>query len=111
MDVIGRIDEMLMTKGITGHKMTRDLGLSSGVYSQWMSSHSSPSKRTLLKIAEYFGVTYDNLISGNLEKEKTPTQGEGLTGLDQELIRTILSLSESEKASLYAFLSTHKREV
>ena len=111
MGVLDNINKLLIKNDITGSKMCGDIGLSSGVYSQWMSGHSSPSKRTLLKIAEYFGVTYDNLISGNLEKEKTPTQGEGLTGLDQELIRTILSLSESEKASLYAFLSTHKRDV
>ena len=111
MGVLDNINKLLIKNGITGSKMCGDIGLSSGVYSQWKSGHSSPSKKTLHNIAEYFGITYDDLISGNLEKEKTPAQtSESLSGLDQELIRVILSLSDAEKASLYAFLSTHKRE-
>lgn len=112
MTTMDKINKLLRKRGIYGYQLTDLLGLSRGVYSQWNTGLSKPSQKNLRRIAEYFGVPYESLLPDDEEeKEKTPTQGEGLTGLDQELIRTILSLSESEKASLYAFLSTHKREV
>jgi transcriptional regulator with XRE-family HTH domain len=110
VDEISRIDQILKKRGISGYKMTKDLGLSSGIYSQWVTKKTKPSLRTLRMIAEYLDVSVEYLLTGE-EKEKTPAQtSESLSGLDQELIRVILSLSDAEKASLYAFLSTHKRE-
>ena len=59
---------------------------------------SIPRKATLKKIADYFSVTIDNLLSDN---EKTaPLAGAGMTKAQQELIKLISSLSDQEIAVL-----------
>ena len=111
MNTLDKINNLLVRTKTSGSRMCKDIGLSSGLYSQWVNGRSAPSRRTIKAIADYFNVPYETLLPDDEEKEKAPSQNEtGLTGLDQELVRTILSLSEAEKASLYAFLSTHKRE-
>lgn len=109
MDTMDKINKLLFERKLAGYKLCEAIGLSSGVYSQWNTGRTAPSKRNLQLIADYFGVAYENLLPDE-EKEKTPAQpSEGLSGLDQELIRSILSLSDAEKASLYAFLSSHNK--
>lgn len=111
MTTMDKINKLLKQKGLYGYQLTSALGLSRGVFSQWNSGITKPSQKNLRRIADYFNVPYETLLPDDEEKEKAPSQNEtGLTGLDRELVRTILSLSEAEKASLYTFLSTHKRE-
>ena len=58
---------------------------------------SIPRKATLKKIADYFSVTIDNLLSDN---EKTaPLAGAGMTKAQQELIKLISSLSDQRELS------------
>ena len=111
MTTMDKINKLLTKRGLRGYQLCDGIGLSRGVFSQWNTGLTNPSLASLHKIADYFNVPYETLLPDDEEKEKAPSQNEtGLTGLDQELVRTILSLSEAEKASLYAFLSTHKRE-
>ena len=110
MTTLDKINKLLSECKKSGSRMCKELGLSSGVYSQWVSGRSTPSRHTLLLIANYFGVPYTDLLPDDETNEKTPApQSEGLSGLDQDLVKAILSLSESEKVSLYAFLTNHKR--
>lgn len=122
MTTMDKINKLLIKHNMRGYQLTDAIGLSRGMYSLWNTGKCGISYWNLHKIAQYFNVTYESLLPDpsddemdemleEMEKEKTPAQSnEGLSGLDQELIKTILSLSEAEKASLYAFLSTHKRE-
>lgn len=104
-----KINRLLKKNRIAGYRLVTDIGLTKGVYSQWNTGISQPSRDNLQKVADYFGVAYEDLLPDE-EKEKTPAQpSEGLSGLDQELIRSILSLSDAEKASLYAFLSSRNK--
>jgi len=110
MTTMDKINKLLKRRGMYGYQLTDALGLSRGVYSQWNSGVSKPSHRNLHRIADYFGVPYIDLLPDDETNEKTPApQSEGLSGLDQDLVKAILSLSESEKVSLYAFLTNHKR--
>ena len=110
MDTMSKINKLLFERRIAGYKLCEAIGLSRGVYSQWNTGKTSPSKRNLQLIADYFGVDYNDLLPDDETNEKTPApQSEGLSGLDQDLVKAILSLSESEKVSLYAFLTNHKR--
>lgn len=108
MTTMDKINKHLRIKGMRGYQLTDALGLSRGMYSLWNTGKSGISAHNLRRIADYFGVAYEDLLPDEEQKEKTPAQpSEGLSGLDQELIKAILSLSDAEKASLYAFLSSH----
>lgn len=62
MNTIERINKLLETNGVSAAKMMRDLGFSSGLYSQWKSQKQKPSIDKLSKIADYFNVTTDYLL-------------------------------------------------
>ena len=61
MEIIDRIEELLEEKGISGAKMSRDLGFSNAVYSQWRSGKQRPSLEKIKKMADYFEVSTDYL--------------------------------------------------
>lgn len=46
------------------------IGLSRTMYSKW-NDESVPRKVTLIKIADYFGVTPESLLAENEQKKKT----------------------------------------
>lgn len=68
MDIVDRIDQLLADKGVSAARMCRELGFSSGLYSQWRKRSQNPSADKLKKIAGYFNVTMDYLMSGAQEE-------------------------------------------
>lgn len=61
-----------------------DMGFSNSITTKWKKTGATPDGVTLAKIAEYFGITVDELLG----KEKQPADGE---------------LSDEEKAMLDLF--------
>ena len=61
-----------------------DMGFSNSIKTKWKKTGATPDGVTLAKIAEYFGITVDELLG----KEKQPADGE---------------LSDDEKAMLDLF--------
>ena len=77
MYIIDKINALLAEHGKTGSDLTRALGLSNGVYSQWNTKTTQPSRRNLKRIADYFGVpvSYFTDESNPIERT-TPHEGE-----------------------------------
>lgn len=67
MNTFERIAKLLDENGISGAKMSRDLGFSSGLFSQWKKGTQEPSLEKAHKMAEYFGVSVDYLV-GNVNE-------------------------------------------
>lgn len=67
MTTFERIELKLAEKGIKPSTMSKELGFSSGLFSQWKSGAQEPSAKSLEKIAKYFNVSIDYL-KGNNEK-------------------------------------------
>jgi len=91
MTIIERISNLLSQNQITVSKMMKDLGFSSGLFSQWKSGMQKPSNDKLLKIAEYFGVSTDYLLTG---KEGASNN---IVLDDDRLIEIYNSLDDGEK--------------
>ena len=75
-------------KNTTPTAVVSELGISRGSVTGWKKG-SVPNDGTLLKLADYFGVSVDYLL-GNEEKEKVPS--ELPTGLDEKDIKIISKL-------------------
>lgn len=100
MRVIDRINLELAKKGLNGADLSRAIGVSSGVYSQWCNGTTNPSKKNLAKIADFLKVTVNYLLSGE-EKTATP-KGSGMSEKDVKLLEWFRSLPpETQKAILY----------
>lgn len=63
MDTIDKINYFLVKQGKTGADLSRALGLSNSVYSQWNTKKNKPAKAKIAAIAEYLGVSVDDLIA------------------------------------------------
>lgn len=62
MDIIEKIILLLNVREISVAKMMKELGFSSGLFSQWKSGKQKPSAEKICKIAEYLNVSTDYLL-------------------------------------------------
>lgn len=65
-----KIQEICDSKGITVSGLEKDLGFSNSTIRKW--KNSSPSIENLKKVADYFGITVDELISGEKARRTVP---------------------------------------
>lgn len=92
-------------KGEAPSYVCRQVGITPATYSLWTDT-SVPRKATLMRIADYFGVTTDQLLTDDApavkpdlhhfaEKEKEPT-----VTVDPELLSLIDDMTEEELADM-----------
>ena len=62
--MIERILQLIKDRGITAYKMTTDIGISKSKVTEWKKGIHKPSTEAIIKIADYFGVTCDYLLTG-----------------------------------------------
>jgi transcriptional regulator with XRE-family HTH domain len=81
-------EQLLQKHGVTPYKVAKEAGVTQTALSNWKSGRSTPSSKTLQKVADYFGVTVDYLMTGRAEaKEKAPE----LTARDERDIKKDLN--------------------
>lgn len=85
--------------------VAQELGISKGTVASWKRRGNDPTDAYLAKIANYFGVSVDEL-RGDTENEKKPTaQGDGLiSGLPQD-VQEIISLCQENPQLASALLN------
>lgn len=110
MRTIDKINYYLRIIGKNGADLSRALGLSNSIYSQWNTGKSKPSPQKLPAIAEFLGVSVEDILPDDEEalqkakKESAPdpktegvkkapaTEGEDYTELQTAGIQFVLSL-------------------
>lgn len=60
-------EQLLQKYGVTPYKVAKEAGVTQTALSNWKVGRSTPSAKTLQKIADYFGVTVDYLMTGKEE--------------------------------------------
>ena len=66
-------------KGVSPKKATEDIGLSNSITTKWKKTGATPKGDTLQRIADYFGVTTDYLLTGEDTKKSARPYREGQT--------------------------------
>ena len=66
-------EQLLQKYGLSAYKVSKETGITQSTLSDWKRGRSTPKTENMKKIADYFGVTVDYLMTGkdNL-KEKAP---------------------------------------
>ena len=86
--------------------VAKELNLSSGSITAWKNG-VKPRLTTLSKIADYFNITIEDLTDG--EKEKAaPIYGNGLSEIQQKMIKWVMNATPEQLQSLYDFLQKTK---
>ena len=66
-----KIFEKLMEEyNVTAYKVSKETGIATSTLSDWKKGRSTPKQDKLQKIADYFNVTIDYLLTGNNPEKK-----------------------------------------
>lgn len=96
MDAIDKINFYLSKKGKNGADLSRALGLSNSIYSQWNTRKTKPSNVRLPAIAEYLGVSVEDIMPDDVD---APAASQGAKKAPDPEIEGV---SEAKKALLDA---------
>lgn len=83
-------------KGVKDADVVRETGITKSTFSDWKSGRSKPKNEKLQKIADYFGVTVDYLMTGKEPEEQSEPI---LTAKDQRDIQQILDQTREQLMS------------
>ena len=73
-------------KSISCKRAAIEIGLSNSTPTKWKQTGATPNGETLNKIADYFSVTTDYLLTGEQKEKPSAENGEGLEYSDMELL-------------------------
>ena len=112
MDTIDKINYYLVKQGKTGADLSRALGLSNSVYSQWNTGKTKPKKSKLMAIAEYLGVSVEDIMPDGYDapavstgaKKKRPADGETLISDLPEEVQELIQLCLKTPSLVPAFV-------
>lgn len=66
-------EQLLQKNGVTAYKVSKETGVTQSTLSDWKRGRSTPKSDNMKKIADYFGVSVDYLMTGKDEpKQKAP---------------------------------------
>ena len=74
MQFSSRFKQLCKENGVTQKQALAEMGLHRNAAQRW--AEGSPSTEALLKIAEYFGITTDEVLGVDNKKTPTPAKGE-----------------------------------
>lgn len=83
-------EQLLQRNGISAYRVAKEAGVTQTALSNWKNGRNTPSAPTLQKIADYFGVSIDYLMTGRETEEKEPQ----LKPKDERDIKNILANTE-----------------
>ena len=74
MQFSSRFKQLCKENGVTQKQALADMGMGRNAAQSWI--NGSPSLETLQRIAEYFGITTDEVLGVDNKKTPTPAKGE-----------------------------------
>ena len=98
-------EQLIQKHGVTSYKVAKEAGVTQTALSNWKAGRSTPTTKTLQKIADYFGVTVDYLISGKNDSSEESGETE-LTTRDErdiakDLDRIMSEIKKGDDGPLY----------
>lgn len=102
MSVYKRIEALRNERGISQGKLEKELGFSNGSISKW--KNSTPTFDRLKKIADYFDVSVDYLMTGKeaLEKKEVSLTPKDERDIAKRLEDTLADLESNQEALMFS---------
>lgn len=83
-------EQLLKERGVTAYRVAKETGITTATLTSWKQGKYTPKQEKMQKIADYFGVTIDYLMTGKDDSKKEPQ----LKRKDKKDIKDILSSTE-----------------
>lgn len=77
-------EQLLQKYGLTAYKVSKETGVTQSTLSDWKRGRSTPKTENMKKIADYFGVSVEYLMTG---KEEPKEKSQELTARDERDIK------------------------
>lgn len=87
-------EKLLEERGITAYRVAKDTGITTATLTSWKQGKYRPKREKLQKIADYFGVSIDYLMTGK-DADSEPQ----LTHRDEKDIEKILDQTKQQLLS------------
>ena len=91
MNTVERIFELMNQHGVTAAQLTREASLTNAVITQWKQGKQKPSTDAVVKLADFFNVSTDYLLTG---KETLPPD---VTAGEMQLLKKLRSLPPEKR--------------
>lgn len=98
-----RIEALRKSKGLSQGSLEKELEFSNGSISKW--KHSMPTPERLKKLADYFHVSVDYLVTGDL----SPDSGQYF--LDADTVATAQQMYQNDKVLFDVYCSADKERL
>lgn len=98
MSFYDTFERLCQQNGISKTKAALEIGLSNATPTKWKKTGATPDGNTLAKIAEYFGVTADSLLNGEVSP---PLSSVDRSESDTVFYSTLSSLCKARNESTY----------
>lgn len=100
-DMLSKVYELLKSKGIPRMQFYAEIGISAGAMSQWKLGKTTPTYNSIAKIADYLGVTVEELTGDTTKKTAAP-EGDGLSNGAKRLVERYENASEEDRRRILA---------
>ena len=101
MQFSSRFKQLCKEKGTTQKQALADMGMGRNAAQSWVTG--DPSRETIQKMAEYFGITTDEVL-GIENKKAASRTGSGKSYSNLELIEAVMRADEQTKEVIRLFL-------
>lgn len=84
-------EQLLQSFSVTAYKVAKETGVTQSTLSDWKRGRSTPKSETMKKLADYFGVSVDYLMTGEEKK------GENKYYLNDETAKAAQEIFENKE--------------
>lgn len=99
MEFLDKVKLLCKNKGISQRKMEQEIGISNGASSKWASS--SPSMEIVQKLSNYFNVSINYLMTGDVEYDIMPLNRKDERDIARRLENTLTDLDTDDALMFY----------
>lgn len=98
-----RLTQILDQRHITAYQVSKDIGISNGLLSDWKKGQKSPGIENAQKLANYFDVTVDYLLGRTDDPQPCTT----VKRYGEDILNDI---SNDERTALEAYLKVYREQ-
>ena len=89
--------QLMQQRGLTAYRVSRDTGITQATFSRWKNGVTTPSIDTLQTLADYFGVTLDQLTNSGGASKVAPAPS---ASIEQRAAQILSGLSGTSADTL-----------
>lgn len=95
--------KLLDERGVTAYKVSKATGIAGSTFTDWKNGRSTPKQDKLQKIADYFGVSIEYLMTGKEDtaKEESELNARDKRDIAKDLDRIMAEIKNEEDGPLF----------